>query len=271
LLPLGFAVSFLGLIGSCLLVDWPGVFARPFERLPELAGVMAVAGVFNQGGVLLLAYGMTLGHSSVTWVLGQSAIVVPFVFSTVYWREEVGWVHWAGLASVLLSFLLVAGSRRGAKRGENGADGAASRWLLVTACSFVCFGSGQICRLVPSHWGSLGSAGPLRVTIALAASATLFLVLLCVRRQRPERRAFLHALPVAFCMLAGQHTFYKAADALAAHGLAAIAFPLGIGGSMVGFTIYTRLVLKEPFRRTTWAGVAAGTAGIVLLALPRPG
>jgi len=266
LLPLGFAVSAIGATVSCIGVDWGSVCTDPHPRLSVFVGVMATAGALNQSGILLLARAMTLGHSATTWVVGQSAIVVPFLVAAVCWHEGVGATRGIGLLLVVVSLALSAVSRRGEQSGQ------ASRsvlWLTVTGCSFACFGSGQSRRLLPSQWGDLGALGPLRVTVSLVASATLFLTLLALRRQRLSTDTLRHGIPISACMLVGQYTLYRAADDLAVHGLTGIVFPIGIGGSIIGFSLYSRFVAREEACAATWFGVGAGAVGIVLLALPR--
>ena len=266
LLPLGFTVSAIGAIVSCVWVDWGSVITNPHPRLWSFVAIMVAAGALNQSGILLLARAMTLGHSAVTWAVGQSAISIPFLVATLCWHERVGASRGIGLVLVLTSLGFSAASRFAEHKSQ------ASRftlWLTVTGCSFACFGGGQSLRLLPSQWGDLGPLGPLRVTVALVASATLFLTLLAVRKQRPTEDSFRYALPIAACMLSGQYTLYRAADELAVHGLTGIVFPIGIGGSIIGFALYSQLVAKEKTSAMTWFGVGTGAVGVVLLALPR--
>ena len=58
---------------------------------------------------------------------------------------------------------------------------------------------------------------------------------------------------------------YPCIDALARRHTAAIAYPLMISSCLVGFTIYSRLVLRERLNRVQAAGFVAALAGILLI------
>jgi drug/metabolite transporter (DMT)-like permease len=60
---------------------------------------------------------------------------------------------------------------------------------------------------------------------------------------------------------------FASLDRLGPRGLAAAAFPVSIGTTILSFSLYSALVLRERFRALDVAALAAGSAGIVLLAL----
>ena len=131
----------------------------------------------------------------------------------------------------------------------------------------MAIGIAGILQLIPSHVGRMTAINALRVPLSLVVTMAFFLVLAVSTRQWPTRKHFRYGIPIAICMVSGQYALYAGADAFARHGISGVMFPLGASGSIVIFTFYSRLILREPFTRRMWGALVLVVAGICLLAI----
>lgn len=270
LLPLGFLVSALGTAGSLFFTGLdPELFSVLITVVPFIL-VMAAAGIINQAAMLAASRSMTLGPSSPAWAILQSSMVLPFLYSLLFWGERAGAFQIIGLPLTLAAIVLLSGWSIGmgkAAQADHKYSAGYSRWLVMVALAFILNGVQQIFFLIPSHvpaWREVYSA---RVFIGQAASTLFFLVLFLFSRQKITRGHVLVALPLTCCVIFGQLVFLLGADILAEGGLSGIAFPFVVVGIILVFTLYSRFVLKDEVTAKQWIGVVVGVLGILLLSL----
>lgn len=259
-------------------VRWSRLAAA--DRLPQLALAIGLSGIVSGLGMLLMTRSMSLGHGGISWAISQSAFVVPFVAGVLLWGDRSGWGGWTGLALVLamvaaLGLRQESGSADDEVGGPVGAASATPRgakpraaWLASVTGAFAALGVSQALSSVPSRWAGWTDAAGLRVALSAAGFlAVLFVLFVFTRDRRPGRLVPLLALAHGALGFLGQAAFFASLDRLTPLGLAAAAFPVSIGTTILSFSLYSALVLRERFRALDIAALAAGTAGIALLAL----
>jgi drug/metabolite transporter (DMT)-like permease len=193
--------------------------------------------------------------------------VVPFLAGVIGWGDRAGPAGWAGLALVL-AMIVTLGARQG---GNAGADDDArrqrGRWIATVAAAFAALGVQQALSAVPSRWAGWADTANLRVALSAAGFLGVQLVLFAFTKdRRPGRLVPLLALAHGVLGFSGQAAFFVSLDRLAPLGLAAAAFPVSIGTTILSFNLYSALVLRERFGWQDLAALAAGSAGIALLA-----
>ncbi len=268
----GSLATYYVLFGACYLalslafsVKWRLVAGA--ERLPLLAAVIGAAGTVSGFGMLLMTRSMALGHGGISWAISQSALVVPFLAGVLAWGDRSGPAGWAGLALVL-AMIVVLGRRPGGA-GTIAADARRGRraWIAAVAGAFTALGLSQTLSSVPSRWAGWTDTAGLRVPLSAAGFLVVMLLMSAFSRERrPGRLVPLLALVHGVLGFLGQASFFVALDRLAPLGLAAAAFPVSIGTTILSFALYSALVLRERFRALDIASLAAGSAGIALLA-----
>lgn len=268
----GSLVTYYVLFGACFLalalafqVRWRLVAGA--ERLPLLAAVIGLSGIASGFGMLLMTRSLALGHGGISWAISQSSLVVPFLAGVLGWGDRSGVAGWAGLALVL-AMIVVLGRRQGATETMS-ADARVGRraWVATVAAAFAALGVSQTLSSVPSRWAGWSDAPGLRVALSAVGFLAVMLVLfLFAKDRRPGRLVPLLALAHGVLGFLGQVAFFASLDRLAPLGLAAAAFPVSIGTTILSFALYSALVLRERFRALDIASLAAGSAGIVLLA-----
>ena len=60
---------------------------------------------------------------------------------------------------------------------------------------------------------------------------------------------------------------YPSMDTLAKHGAGSLSYPLLVGSCVVGFSLYSKLFLKEKMTPLQWGALASCLAGIILICL----
>lgn len=234
--------------------------------LPRLAIVIGIAGAVSGFGMLLMTRSMGLGHGGISWAISQSALVVPFLAGVIGWGDRAGPAGWTGLALVL-AMIVALGVRQGGGAADDDAKRRRGAWIAAVGAAFVTLGVSQALSAVPSRWTGWTDAAGLRVALSAAGFLAVQLVLFAfAKERRPGRLVPLLALLHGVLGFTGQAAFFASLDRLAPLGLAAAAFPVSIGTTILSFNLYSALVLRERFGWPDLAALAAGSAGIALLA-----
>ncbi len=230
--------------------------------------MIGLSGIVSGFGMLLMTRSMALGHGGISWAISQSSLVVPFLAGVLAWGDRSGPSGWAGLALVL-AMIVVLGRRQGGTETAVAAPKPGRRaWVATVAAAFASLGISQTLSSVPSRWAGWSDVSGLRIALSAAGFLAVMLVLfLFAKDRRPGRLAPLLALAHGLLGFLGQAAFFASLDRLAPLGLAAAAFPVSIGTTILSFALYSALVVRERFRALDIVSLAAGSAGIALLAL----
>jgi drug/metabolite transporter (DMT)-like permease len=80
--------------------------AREFARLPALARPCLFIGVTSAIGSVGWFTAMALQNASYVKAVGQVEVVFTVLISTLYFRERIAWIEYAGIATIVLGVLL---------------------------------------------------------------------------------------------------------------------------------------------------------------------
>ena len=157
---LGFAVA-----ACALILSLPAAARVPLRQVGPrewllLLGTVGVSGILRQATMLMMARAMQRGRPSVTWAVVQSAMVCPFLFGVLAWREKPSLWQWLGLAFLLLGLVFAARSRPPPSdgRGEKGPG-----WVTLTALGFLMVGAAQVREIrTGEHCRGVQSPGTVR-------------------------------------------------------------------------------------------------------------
>lgn len=242
--------------------DWPALLAGDVPRWREFVPIMAIGGALSWGGLLLMMVAMRRGHQAGSWMVTQSAMVVPLLAGILVWGDRPRLANLAGAALILGSILLF-----GAQPASRTHAAPAKPWFVIALLGFLAMGISQTLMTVPSHWPGWVDTGRLRVPV-MSTAATLFLATACAaQRCWPRRNEWVLGVTCNFVGLASAVVLFAGMDRLADRNLVALAYPLSVGTGMVGFAIYSRVGLREPLGAYGGMAVALGLAGLGLLAI----
>lgn len=257
----GLGCTLVAAIGWVALVDW-SVMQDGVPRMAELFFWIGLGGAVNALGQTLMISTMRRGHKAITWGIGQSAMLIPFLASVVIWRESPGTFGWSGMGLLLAALVVMARGRR-----RDAGEAIDPRWLLMALSTLVLLGSAQALFSVPSHWAGWTDAARLRTPVSLSAAATVHILVMIGTRQTLERRTMKLSVLWTALALAAYVILFRCLDLMSAVGLSGVVFPIGIGTCVVVFACYSRFRLKEEFGLSDIAGIALALAGMTLIAL----
>ncbi len=245
-----------------LLPDWSVLINEGVQRPSALLAVFAPATALNLIGMLMLMVCMRRGSSGITWSVGQSAMVVPFIGSLVIYGDAFGAVGVAGI-TLILGMIVVLGT---AQKMETG-HGAARGWRMALALTFLAIGASQLLFTVPSRWTDWADHARIRAPLMGVLNLAFSLVLLFPKPPAISRSVLWWGIAMGAIMTTGQALLFAALDQLGRHGLIAIAYPLAIGTCIAVYVAYSTVILRERLRVCDLFAVAAGIAGMVLISL----
>lgn len=258
------AVSVLSFLGSLALVKWNVLLSGSENRLGQLVLTMAATGILNATQSLLLIKSMKYGHCGTTFLVFQSAMIVPCVSAVFLWGENLSLTQWIGLVAVLGMLSLTT-----SVKDDSAREGSLvkRKWLLLVLPGFLCVGIVQVFALVPSHWEGWQDEARLRPPLMFLSSALAFMPATILLKQRFNGGIWLPALIAAVCGILFMVCLWGSADIMAGIGMSGIVYPIITADSVVLFGLYSFFVLKEQYQLRQCLGMLLGIAGIVLLGL----
>jgi len=230
---------FLCLVISILLLpQWGALQGNGLWLIPLMIG----GGILNAFGQFTSHYAMRYGKNGPLWAIVQSSLVIPFLASLLFFHQKTS--VW-GVIGVLF---LVSGILLPVVAGWKKFSGKDNIYWLLTAVSFLCFGSAQTLFLLPSCFPVV-FADPafLRPGLLNGGNFAGWGIACTAEKHRLKfsRNTVIAGISMAvFCTVA-QFTLFLALDKLSRCGFGSAAVPFIVGTSIVCFSIYIRVVAKE--------------------------
>ncbi|WP_176011667.1 hypothetical protein [Victivallis sp. Marseille-Q1083] len=243
--------------------DAVGGMAEMLTCLAYLAG-----GVLNYWLLHLMSRAMQLGPNGVVWTMVQSAMIFPFLTGIVFFGEKLTVCRAAGLGLILVALVLFG-------LAKDNTVNRTGRWRLLAFAAFLLAGIQQNCTTLPSYFPAartvsslvrLGAAGTGTFVAALAG------LLYGMNRERYReilgmmrmKALWIYVFSLQFFSLVFAATlFYPGMDALARAGAGAVSVPLLVGSCIIGFALYSILILREKTSVLQVVAVICCLAGIV--------
>jgi multidrug transporter EmrE-like cation transporter len=247
-----------------------GVFTVHWTLASAWHSAMAVAAVISLSGLIgqscMVFYGAAMiaapEHSAATWTIVQTAMILPFLASTLTGREHASWVNWLALPVILVAF-------RGLTPPDEGeGEGMSNRrlWLALLVTSFLLSGVSQALAQEISlrHWPDILNLRPM---LSLGIGGAFLWVMARIRREKPTKSHWVVGAITGCFVCIGNVILFHALDACASTGRAYLVFPMAVGSSILAFAAYQLIRGREKFNTSKVMGLTCGLAGIVLLGL----
>jgi drug/metabolite transporter (DMT)-like permease len=240
------------------------VFNREWEVIRPLTVLLATGfGLLFMTVILLYMKAMSLGPLSYSSLLFSMAMLVPIIFGAVFWDEPVRPIQLAGLALLVLTFLLASRASGDDKKPN-------IRWLLY--CLAACIGNGLIMALSKAHQMTYtGQEIEEFLILGFGTAALVSLAIFLARRLRKKAdlSKLRHMRFAIVVVLAGLTTGFGNLVALGLSGRipAIVQFPSINGGFVILSSLLSYWLYKEKITRRALAGFVIGLAALVLLSL----
>ncbi|MBO4618600.1 MAG: hypothetical protein J5654_00675 [Victivallales bacterium] len=261
-------------IGGCVVAVLPASPLPPRQYALAAASLFC-AGFFDYMLFLTMGRAMRNGPNGIVWTVAQSGVIFPFLFGVFFYFVPVTWVRGVGMAAVLAA-LVCNGLAKGLGETPDSDSGAGS-WRFWMFLAFLAAGGNQVFTNWPSYYEGIrdGFSAYSRTfwlymgyLAGFVLSENRRLLRRDYWRQLHDRRLWgFAALWIVGTLVVSFWLSFRGMDLVTAHGLGAICYPVMVCSCLVGFPIYSTLVLRERCTALQWAALITGVAGIVMISV----
>ena len=246
------------ILASILGVNLHGQGAE--ASMPGIGYILfVIAGtLFLAAGSYVLQWSMKYCNSSVSWAIGQSALIIPFLVITFLFREELVLSKGIGTLVVLGGMAMLAVS----SKGVTGGDGNKSfPGVLLALAAFAILGIGQTMVSSTSFLSYEDTAGfrPILATISGYMTIAGGKIITKEKGFRISRKAL--GVIILFCVqgLLAQILQYPAMDKLKEVGMNGCFYPIAVGTCIALYSIWSIVLFRE---KTNWLAIL-GTLAVL--------
>jgi uncharacterized membrane protein len=259
--------SFFTLLFTMLIyVRWDVVVTWKIMNPYPLICLIAGAGVFSSIGLFVMQSAMTRGHNGIIWTFGQSALIFPFLAGIFIFGEQAGVFKIIGVILILTGMILPSIVKKSKAETVNKPDNS-KVWLKFALLAFLLCGISQTLQSVPSYWQGWQDNANIRPSLVCLGTFVGVMAYVVIVRNRfmLEKRTLILAIGMAVINTLSIKLFYVALDCLAVYGIVSIGFPLSIGACIIGFSVYSIIVIREKTHCIDWMGLSSTITGIVVI------
>ena len=234
--------------------------AAPASEVLRLSGLIVPSAICEVGAFLLLKLAMDRGSQGIAWCIAQSSMVLAFLGSIVFLKNQSSPWQWLGMALMLGSLVLFGRDKRTNGKAVNDAI-----FFRLVFAAFALIGTGHFLRLIPGYAGFAPETLTWRLPLQ-APVGMVFWTSTCLAKGfwRPGK-VWRHSLLYGVVAALGQVCFYLATDAADRLRITSVVVPVSIGTCILLFALWCRFFRGERLSRGGWTAVALSVIGIALL------
>ena len=227
----------------------------------------ALGGFANFYNYVLTGKAMARGPNGLVWGIMQSGLVGAFLMGVIFFGEKPTLFQLAGLLLILGGVLAMGIAK------NNGSAARGKRWVPLALGALLLAMTTQCCNTLPSYFPEMGKNGILSRMLGSGLGSLLGFAITTLpgmirKRDFGGRGEWIIAgILILMGLAASFFFFFRGLDRLAEIGCAGLGYPLAIGVCVIGFSLYSLLILKEKFARASLAGLGAACLGIILIAI----
>ncbi len=233
------------------------VSGRPWLVSAPVVLLAAGGGIGGAVAYFFFLSALKTGPYALSISIYTMAFLLPVAFAVAVWSRPLTGPLAAALLFIVAGVALISWS--GAAAGGE-TRGARARWLALLGAAFVLTAVPQLAQAAAVRQGEINLWFFLFATFASGGAALW--IFLAAAKTRPSAGAFGYAGLAAVGSVAGNFFTLKALSRLPETAV----FPVANAGPIIAAVLLGLLYFKERIRPLAWLGIAAGIAGIVLLA-----
>jgi uncharacterized membrane protein len=217
------------------------------------------AGLLNAIAQMIVKIAMGRGNHGPVWAISQSALIIPFLFGSFFMGNHGSLGQWFGTVMIIGGIMIPVMGKFGDFR----------HWLLPAIAAFFLFGIVQTLYAIPSQLHDFHDTTGMRPMLAALGGLTGWELIRRQQRKKVtwDKRAVGLAICMAILSVASLKIFFSGMDQLSDAGLGNIGIPLIVGSNIIGFSIYSFVILKERTNRIEAIGMLVVLSGIIMLAI----
>jgi multidrug transporter EmrE-like cation transporter len=245
-------------IGWIVIPRHAALFAGEVSRAAAVVPMMLGVGLTSFLAFSLMQIALRRGHHGIIWTIGQSSLIIPFTVGIVAYGNNATVTNILGVVCVLCALVAFGMSKRDGNALENG------RWFPIALLCMVIIGLQQTLNSIPSQWKDWSDVARIRVPLVYTGTFLGYGTHTILRRHLPTWREMKLGFIQTAISLTSLVIHMEGMDRLRHFNLVNIAYPIATGVCILGFALYSLLVLKEHATKATLLGFAAGLIGIAL-------
>jgi drug/metabolite transporter (DMT)-like permease len=259
------------------LFFWAGIFTGFYTLIhdpnglhipPKVLFIGSAGGLLSAIAIFTFQTGLKFGKISTSWLVLNLSMSVPVLISIFFFEEKLNWIKITGIALVLIAILMMWRDKKIdlEKAGIDSAghaSGQHTKWLSLMIFAFLCNGLSASTQKILIEAGEKDYTWQFYTTLF----CTAFLITAAfslMTRNFPHKRELATGFVMAIGSVAGNVLITLALG----HGVeAAVAFPVGNGGSLTLVVLAGVLFFKERVHPAGRIGIVCGICAILLLVM----
>ena len=261
-------LSYLGATLICaLLLIGKAVSHSSWEAPGWSVLASCLAGIANFYAFDFTAKAMQRGPNGLVWGIMQAGMIGSFLMGVICFGEKAAPLRLLGLVLILIGVLTM-----GLSKDEKSAAGG-KNWILPSLIAFLLVMTTHCCNTLPSYFPETAGSDALFRTMGLYFGGVIGFALTTLPGMIRERKFggrgewITAGILMILNTSASVFFFYKGLDLLAEAGCGGLGYPVSIGVCIVGFSLYSLLILKEKIARLGLAGLISVCMGIIILSI----
>ena len=230
-----------------------------------------VSGMLNFLLLQLMSIAMQSGPNGIIYGIVQSGVIFPFMMGILFFNVPRPPARITGMILLIIALFLF-----GIAKGS-GDDKKQGKWLIPALASFLFCGLQQCFTNLPSYYPDLAKLNPAARTLVNffgVIFGAFWWNFIKIRfygfkpdwKQLRSKYLWIYVLVLqGFGFFSSYFLLYNGMDALAKAGVGSIAYPLLVSSCIIGFFLYSTLILREKNRPIQVAAFFLCLAGIVLI------
>lgn len=257
------------LLGIFLLISGESIRIDS-ANLPALIA-FSVASLLNGIGQALTMLNLKGGASALAYAIPLLGFVLPFIWSGIFLGEHMTGMNIAGLVMTAFAVVLAIPQARKTHPAA-AASGMGIMRLLTALAAMIILGFSQIFMIYPTlpQNAQMHIPSSFAAFVVLLTNTIVFGMAILFRgssHNAPFRRVLTYGLFWGGLAVLSYLVLFLALRLMGKHAQAGIVFPVACAMTIVGFSIFSRVWLKEILSRRQILALAAIIVGIFMIKL----
>jgi drug/metabolite transporter (DMT)-like permease len=233
-----------------------------------------LVGAINYGLMYLGSVAMSRGPNNIVWCILQSGTVISFIMGIVAFGEPLSWTRLLGMILMMAAMVFFSVVRK----NDNAGKVSDRSWIYLSFLAFLICGFQHCLAALPSYFESGRAIHSVIRSMVTGIGATMtplaIIIAKFIKREytfkfvelRNKWLWFYVAFQLAFGTFCAYFLTYRGLDILAENNCGALGYPVMVVSCIVGFFLYSALVLREKTNLIHWFAFLACVVGIGLAA-----
>jgi drug/metabolite transporter (DMT)-like permease len=241
-------------------VDWQALLQYSYVYTEKVILLLVLSGLCGLGYAMMLMFAMNTGPHALTLSIGESCLVIPYLYSVIVWKDPVSPLGIVGFILLAVSFIAIGFT----KEKDLDKKDFSNKWFILILTAFLLGGAELTLYTIPNRLAGFEDPANLRPALIQVGRMVMFIPILAKKIKPQKKTAIISLIAAVFNVFVAVIQF-MAMDYLAKDQMMAVLYPIGMGTYILLFTAYGFYYRKERLSTPAWLSMAAIVTGIVLL------